>query len=96
LYDQLYDLKPTPIIALNRAVAIGMAHGAAAGLEAIDAVAAEPVLANYHILPSVRADFLLKVGRPGEARAELERAVALASNGAERDLLLRRLANIAS
>ena len=95
LYDQLYDVKPTPIVALNRAVAIGMARGAAAGLEAIDAVSSEPVLANYHILPSVRADFLLKVGRTAEARAELQRAVSLASNRVERDLLLHRLADIA-
>ena len=95
-YDLLYQVKPTPIVALNRAVAIGMARGAAAGLEAIDQVAAEPVLVNYHILPSVRADFLAKLGRTAEARAELERAVALAGNQAERELLLRRLANLAN
>lgn len=95
-YDLLYQVKPTPVVALNRAVAIGMAHGPAAGLDAIDQILAEPVLANYHILPSVRADFLLKLGRREEARAELDRAVALASNGAERDLLLRRLAQIPS
>ena len=95
LYDALYQVTPTPIVALNRAVAIGMARGPAAGLEAVDRIAAEPSLTSYHILPSIRADLLLKLGRQREARAELERAVALAKNLPERDLLLRRLAKIA-
>jgi RNA polymerase sigma factor (sigma-70 family) len=90
LYDALDEVSPSPVIALNRAVAIGMAYGAAAGLDAVDALREETVLARYHLLPSVRADLLERLGRAAEARAEYERAASLATNGAERALLLRR------
>jgi RNA polymerase sigma factor (sigma-70 family) len=91
LYDALLQTRPSPIVALNRAVAVGMAQGAAAGLRALDAIAAEPALANYHLLPSVRADLLRKLGRNGEAREELERALAMTENRREQDLLTARL-----
>jgi RNA polymerase sigma factor (sigma-70 family) len=90
LYDELYALVPSPVVALNRAVAVGMASGPQAGLEAADAVAGERALAGYHLLPAVRADFLAKLGRSDEARRELERAAALAPNDRERRLLLAR------
>lgn len=77
---------------LNRAVAVGMARGPAAGLELVDALAAEPALEGYHLLPSVRGDLLAKLGRGEEARGEFERAAALARNARERDLLLARAA----
>jgi RNA polymerase sigma-70 factor (ECF subfamily) len=91
LYDALLQISPSPIVALNRAVAVGMAHGPAAGLEALDALAAEPALANYHLLPSVRGDLLVKLGRYPEAREELERALAMTDNVREQDLLSKRL-----
>jgi predicted RNA polymerase sigma factor len=78
------------VVELNRAVAVAMAYGPAAGLEIVDALAAEPALARYHLLPSVRGDLLAKLGRAGEARADFERAAALAQNGRERELLLAR------
>ena len=92
LYDALSALNSSPVVELNRAVALSMAFGAAAGLEVVDAIAAEPTLANYHLLPSVRGDLLLKLGRTDEARVEFERAAALTRNARERELLLDRAA----
>jgi len=77
LYDALAQVAPSPVVELNRAVAVGMAFGPEAGLEIIDALASEPVLANYHWLPSVRGDLLAKLGRLDEARAEFERPSVL-------------------
>jgi RNA polymerase sigma factor (sigma-70 family) len=91
LYDALLQISPSPIVALNRAVAVGVAHGPAAGLRALDALAAEPALANYHLLPSVRADLLTKLGRFAEAREELQRALAMTENRREQDLLTAKL-----
>src|SRR5580765_3126116 len=91
LYDALLQVSPSPIVALNRAVAVGMAHGPGAGLEALDALAAEPALANYHLLPSVRGDLLVKLGRYAEAREELQRALAMTDNVREQDLLSEKL-----
>jgi RNA polymerase sigma factor (sigma-70 family) len=90
LYAELAALTPSPVVELNRAVAVAMAFGPAAGLAIVDALTDEPALAGYHLLPSVRADFLAKLGRVEEARAELERAASLTRNARERDLLLRR------
>ena len=89
-YDALAQIAPSPIVELNRAVALGMAFGPAAGLEIIDALADEPSLKSYHLLPSVRGDLLAKLGRHAEARAEFERAAALTKNARERELLLER------
>jgi predicted RNA polymerase sigma factor len=91
LYDALLQVSPSPIVALNRAVAVGMAQGPAAGLHALDALAAEPALTNYHLLPSVRADLLAKLGRFAEAREELQRALAMTENRREQDLLTAKL-----
>jgi len=90
LYGELAALAPSPVIELNRAVAVGMAFGPAAGLEIIDALASEPSLATYHLLPSVRGDLLAKLGRVDEARAEFKRAASLTRNARERKLLLER------
>ena len=90
LYDALAQLAPSPVVELNRAVAVAMAFGPAAGLELVDALRAEPSLTNYHLLPAVRGDLLTKLGRRDEARAEFERAAALTKNAAERELLRRR------
>ena len=90
LYDGLAQLMPSPVVELNRAVALGMAFGPAAGLELVDSLTAEPALAGYHLLPSVRADLLAKLGRFEEARAELERAASLTQNVRERELLLKK------
>lgn len=92
LYDALAQVAPSPIVELNRAVAVGMAYGPAAGLEIIDSLTSEPSLQNYHLLPSVRGDFLRKLNRFAEARAEFERAAALTRNARERALLLERAA----
>ena len=92
LYSELAQLTPSPVIELNRAVAVSMAHGPRAGLTLVDALASEPSLARYHLLPSVRADLLYKLGRHPEARAEFERAAALTQNRRERALLLSRAA----
>jgi RNA polymerase sigma factor (sigma-70 family) len=92
LYTELAQLTPSPVIELNRAVAVSMAHGPRAGLTLVDALASEPSLARYHLLPSVRADLLYKLGRYPEARAEFERAAALTQNRRERALLLSRAA----
>ena len=90
LYERLGGLTPSPIVELNRAVAVGMAFGPAAGLEIVDALITEPSLKAYHLLPSVRGDLLRKLGRSDEARAEFERAAALTRNARERELLLHR------
>jgi len=90
LYDALAQLSPSPIVELNRAVALAMAYGPEAGLEIVEALTSEPSLSAYHLLPSVRGDFLAKLGRFDEARAELERAAALTRNTRERELLLER------
>ena len=92
LYAGLAEVVPSPIVELNRAVALAMAFGPAAGLEAVDALTSEPALKNYHLLPSVRGDLLKKLGRLEEARAEFERAAALTRNARERKLLLDRAA----
>jgi len=90
LYDALAQLMPSPIVELNRAVALAMAFGPAAGLELIDTLASEPSLKAYHLLPSVRGDFLFKLGRFTDAQGEFERAATLARNARERKLLLER------
>ena len=90
LYGELAKLVPSPVVELNRAVAVAMASGPAAGLELVDALTAEPSLQAYHLLPSVRGDLLAKIGRTDEARAEFERAAALTRNTRERELLLNR------
>jgi RNA polymerase sigma-70 factor (ECF subfamily) len=94
LYDALLQISPSAIVALNRAVAVGMAHGPAAGLAAVDQIAADPTLANYHLLPSVRGDMLMKAGRGGEARHEIQRAIAMTRNVRERELLMEKLKRI--
>jgi RNA polymerase sigma-70 factor, ECF subfamily len=95
LYGTLAQLTPSPIIELNRAVAVSFARGPAAGLELVDALTSEPSLKRYHLLPTVRGDLLSKLGRSREARAELERAASLTRNARERDLLLARAAALA-
>jgi predicted RNA polymerase sigma factor len=95
LYDALAQLTPSPVVELNRAVAYAMAFGPAAGLEIADPLVSEPSLRHYHLLPAVRADFLAKLGRFDEARAELERAAALTRNARERTLLLERAGRLA-
>jgi RNA polymerase sigma factor (sigma-70 family) len=90
LYGTLARIVPSPVVELNRAVAVGMASGPEAGLRLVDALRDEPSLAGYHLLPSVRGDLLGKLGRRAEAHAEFERAASLARNSRERDLLLRR------
>ena len=91
-YDALARLAPSPVVELNRAVAVGMASGPAAGLALVDALAPEPALAAYHHLPAVRGDLLFKLGRLSEARSAFEQAAALTRNARERDLLLERSA----
>jgi RNA polymerase sigma factor (sigma-70 family) len=91
LYDALAQVARSPVVELNRAVAVGMAFGPAAGLELVDALSADPALAHYHWLPSVRGDLLAKLGRREEARAEFERAAAMTRNARERELLLERV-----
>ncbi|MGB2623276.1 MAG: DUF6596 domain-containing protein, partial [Candidatus Acidiferrum sp.] len=93
LYAALAQVAPSPVVELNRAVAVAMAEGPAAGLAIIDTLLSEPSLKNYHLLPSVRADLLRKLGRHEEARAEFQRAAALTQNTRERDLLLGRAAS---
>jgi predicted RNA polymerase sigma factor len=90
LYDALAQLAPSPVVELNRAVAVGMAFGPAAGLELVDQLVDEPSLAHYHLLPSVRGDLLAKLGRQDEARVEFARAAELTQNARERALLLER------
>ena len=90
LYDALAQLTPSPIVELNRAVAVAMAFGPQAGLDLVDSLVSEPSLKNYHLLPSVRGDFLSKLGRYAEARAEFETAAELTRNAREQNLLLER------
>jgi RNA polymerase sigma factor (sigma-70 family) len=90
LYATLAQLAPSPVVELNRAVALSMASGPAAGLELVDALTTEPSLANYHLLPTVRGDLLARLGRFDEARVEFERAAAMTQNVRERELLLER------
>jgi RNA polymerase sigma-70 factor (ECF subfamily) len=92
LYDALAQIAPSPVVDLNRAVALSMAFGPSVGLELVDALTAEPSLKNYHLLPSVRGDLLVKLGRLDEARVEFKRAAALTRNTRERELLLERAA----
>jgi RNA polymerase sigma factor (sigma-70 family) len=92
LYDGLSQLAPSPVVELNRAVALAMAFGPETGLEVADALLDEPALKTYHLLPSVRGDFLFRLGRIAEARGEFERAAGLAHNARERGLLLARAA----
>ena len=90
LYDALLQVAPSPVVALNRAVAVGMAEGPAAALALVDALAGDPLLRHYHWLPSVRGDLLAKLDRGAEARAEFERAASLTRNAQEKALLLAR------
>jgi RNA polymerase sigma factor (sigma-70 family) len=90
LYGALAQLTPSPVVELNRAVALGMAFGPAVGLELVDALVAEPSLKSYHLLPSVRGDLLFKLGRLAEAQAEFARAASLTRNAREREFLLER------
>jgi RNA polymerase sigma factor (sigma-70 family) len=94
LYDALAELAPSPVVELNRAVATGMAFGAQAGLDAVEGLRGEPALRDYHLLPSVRGDLLVKLGRFAEARTEFERAASLALNRRDRELLLGRAAQL--
>ncbi|MPZ89646.1 MAG: sigma-70 family RNA polymerase sigma factor [Nitriliruptorales bacterium] len=96
LYDELAERAPSPVVELNRAVAVAMAFGPAAGLELVDALRTEPALGGYHLLPSVRGDLLAKLGRTHEAQQEFERAASLTRNERERTLLLRRAAACAN
>ena len=93
LYDALAQIAPSPVVELNRAVAVSMAFGPAAGLDLVDAIADEPQLKNYHLLPSVRGDLLVKLGRGNDASAEFIRAAALTRNTREKQLLLDRAAS---
>jgi predicted RNA polymerase sigma factor len=93
LYERLAQLTPSPVVELNRAVAVGMAHGPAAGLKLADQLVTDPVLEGYHLLPAVRGDLLAKLGRNQEARGEFERAASLTRNARERELLLKRAAS---
>jgi len=96
LYDAVAQLAPSPVVELNRAVAVGMAFGPAAGLDLVDALVADPSLRTYHLLPAVRGDLLRKLGRSAEARTEFERAASLTENAVERKLLERRAAECAA
>ncbi len=96
LYDALAQVTPSPIVELNRAVAVGMAFGPAVGLKVVDALTAEASLAGYHLLPSVRGDLLKKLGRFDEARAEFARAAALTRNAREREMMLDRVRECAA
>ena len=96
LYDAVAQLAPSPVVELNRAVAVGMAFGPAAGLELVDALVAEPSLKSYHLLPAARGDLLRKLGRFDEARVEFERGASLTENVRERELLLGRAAECAA
>ena len=94
LYDALLDVRPSPIVALNRAIALGMAQGPAAGLAAVDRLTTDPALAGYHLLPSVRGDLLTKLGRFTEARQQIQRALSMTQNVREQRLLTERLKKI--
>ena len=90
LYGELAEVAPSPVVELNRAVAVGMALGPAAGLELVNPLQNDPALRSYHLLPSVRGDLLTKLGRMEEAREEFERAASITRNVRERNLLLER------
>ena len=90
LYDALAQTAPSPVVELNRAVAVAMAFGPVEGLALADALVSEPALRGYHLLPAVRGDFLARLGRHDEARAEFERAASLTQNAREKKLLLDR------
>ena len=92
IYDGLIQVAPSPVVELNRAVAVGMAFGPAQALRLVDDLAGEPALSGYHLLPTVRGDLLEKLGRPADARAEFERALTLTQNARERSVLLERIA----
>ncbi|MEV6396655.1 DUF6596 domain-containing protein [Streptomyces sp. NPDC051907] len=96
LYEALARVLPTPVVRLNRAVAVGMARGPQAGLELVDSLVADPVLRDYHLLPSVRGDLLARLDRLGEARVEFRRAASLTRNAAERAFLERRADELAA
>jgi len=96
LYDGLVELTGSPVVELNRAVAISMVYGPGQGLSLVEELAEDPALQDYHLLPTVRGDLLLKLGRTAEARAELEKAARMATNARERDLLLARVASCVS
>jgi predicted RNA polymerase sigma factor len=96
LYDGLAQLMPSPVVELNRAVAIGMAYGPAAGLERVDAIGEAPALRGYHLLPTVRGDLLEKLGRSAEAAGEFRRAAELTGNARERAVLRARMATCAA
>ena len=96
LYDALVELTGSPVVELNRAVAVSMAYGPAEGLSLVNELADEPALRDYHLLPAVRGDLLLKLGRGVEARVELEKAAVMATNPRERDLLLLRATDCAN
>jgi RNA polymerase sigma-70 factor (ECF subfamily) len=96
LYDALAQLSPSPVVELNRAVAVGMAFGSEAALELVDALGSEPALRGYHLLPTVRGDLLEKLGRAEEARVEFGRAVSLTHNSRQRARLLERMAGCSS
>jgi predicted RNA polymerase sigma factor len=96
LYGALAETTPSPIIELNRAVAVSMAQGPQAGLKIVDTLANEPSLKNYHLLPSVRGDLLTKLNRHSEPRTEFERAAILTRNTRERNLLLKRVKDCSS
>jgi predicted RNA polymerase sigma factor len=93
LYTALVQLMPSPVVELNRAVAVAMAYGPEAGLQIADSLMSEPTLKSYHLLPAVRGDLLFKLGRMDDARAEFERAAALTKNSREQELLLARAAS---
>ena len=95
LYDALAELTPSPVIELNRAVAISMADGPAAGLDIVESLLDEPALKGYHLLPAVHGDLLVKLGRHEEARSAFERAAFMTQNARERKLLLDRAAKCA-
>jgi RNA polymerase sigma-70 factor, ECF subfamily len=94
LYDGLAQLRPSPVVELNRAVAVGMAFGPAAALEIVDSLREEPALDGYHLLPTVRGELLARLGRHHEAHAELERAALLTANTRQRAALLARAAEV--
>ena len=90
MYKELGEIAPSPVVELNRAVAVSMAFGPEAGLELVNPLQDDPAMRSYHLLPSVRGDLLKKLGRQAEARAEFERAAAITRNARERNLLLER------
>jgi predicted RNA polymerase sigma factor len=92
LYDALSELTPSPVVELNRAMAVAMAYGPAAGLEVVDGLADEPSLKNYYVMPNVRGDLLARLGRFEEAAAEFRRAAELTHNARQREVLLSRAA----